>query len=125
MPKSSDFAKLQLWRTRFREFAAGDSTVEAFCRRVGLSPPTFYYWKRRVAPLEKTSAPRPRSRKTAADRSSPTTRSSFLPVIVGASGDATRSVAVTLRSGVQVRVPADAEHLVRELLDRVLERESR
>ncbi len=41
-------ARLELWRKRFREFASGSCTVDQFCKQVGVSTATFYYWRSKL-----------------------------------------------------------------------------
>ena len=44
---SRDTAR-QTWRDRFERFGDSPHTVAAFCRREGVSVPSFYYWKRQL-----------------------------------------------------------------------------
>ncbi len=49
MGRIADSGKRELWRRRFREFDTGNWTVVAFCERLGVSVPTFYQWRRKLA----------------------------------------------------------------------------
>jgi hypothetical protein len=48
-PTQSRNGTRQAWIARLERFANGALTVAAFCRREGLSVPSFYYWKRQLA----------------------------------------------------------------------------
>jgi transposase-like protein len=39
----------QAWSERLERFATAQLSVVAFCRAEGVSPHTFYYWKRQLA----------------------------------------------------------------------------
>lgn len=55
MARSSDVAKVALWRERLcRWEAAGVKTAE-FCQAEGVSPPSFYAWRRKLG--ERASPP--------------------------------------------------------------------
>ena len=41
--------KEKLWRERLRRFDASRWTVAEFCRREGVSAPSFYQWRKRMA----------------------------------------------------------------------------
>ncbi len=41
-------ARLELWRKRFQDFAAATCTVEQFCKQVGVTAATFYYWRKKL-----------------------------------------------------------------------------
>lgn len=53
MPRGSDRTKLDVWRKRLRQFELGNATIEQFCRREGITPRGFYYWRSKVTRLEK------------------------------------------------------------------------
>jgi hypothetical protein len=42
-------ATRRLWTDRLKRFRAADQTVAAFCAAEGVSVPTFYQWRRRLA----------------------------------------------------------------------------
>ena len=44
-----DGEKVKLWRRRLRRQARWAGTVEEFCRDEGISIPTFYYWRKKLA----------------------------------------------------------------------------
>lgn len=48
MPRDLDRAKLHSWRRRLQEFERGSATIGDFCRRAGVTPRCFYYWRHKV-----------------------------------------------------------------------------
>lgn len=47
------------WQALFDQFAAGNENVRAFCRRHGVSPSRFYYWRRKLTEPPTAAAPSP------------------------------------------------------------------
>jgi hypothetical protein len=47
-------SKEQLWRETLRRFADSGQSVRAFCIAQGVSEPSFYFWKRRLARRQPT-----------------------------------------------------------------------
>ena len=86
MSRVASAQKRSQWRQRFRRFAQSKLPVAEFCRREQVSVPSFYQWRRKLAPSSSPS----RSR-----RSGP--RASFVPVQVATA------------SGLQVRFPNGAQ----------------
>lgn len=95
MARSISGRKVQEWRRRLRRFHKSRQSIAAFCRQEGVSPPSFYLWRRRLvkAPSERPITAPP---------------SGFRPVrLVPAAG-----VSVQLPGGTQLLVPiSDAEGL--------------
>jgi|GEM_PF-6820322 len=54
MPRTPDPARRQLWQERFARFDTSGLTVAQFCRQEGVSPPSFYQWKKKLAASEST-----------------------------------------------------------------------
>jgi hypothetical protein len=50
MRRVVDETRRTLWRKRLARFALSGRTVAAFCSLEGVSVPTFYEWKRKLAP---------------------------------------------------------------------------
>ena len=48
MPQSAQLVRLQVWQARLARFQAKTITVAEFCRREGVSVPSFYQWKKRL-----------------------------------------------------------------------------
>jgi len=73
MARPKDLSLEHSWRLRLRRQAASGLSIAAFCAREGVSPPSFYAWRRRLAaplpvvrpapplfvPLHLDPAPRP------------------------------------------------------------------
>jgi hypothetical protein len=49
MPRTSNPQILTRWQERLTRYAATDQTVAQFCRCEGVSAPSFYRWKKRLA----------------------------------------------------------------------------
>ena len=49
MPRGSNPIKVQLWTERLERFAQSGQTVVQFCRAEGVSQPSFYQWKKKLA----------------------------------------------------------------------------
>jgi len=95
MARSVSGRKTLEWRRRLRRFRKSRQSVIAFCREEGVSPPSFYLWRRR---LTEARPERPAGKPA----------SGFRPVrIVPAAG-----VSVQLPGGTRLVVPlSDAEGL--------------
>jgi transposase len=48
-PRRSREASRQLWAERLARFASAEQSVAAFCAAEGVSPNSFFYWKRQLA----------------------------------------------------------------------------
>jgi hypothetical protein len=77
-------SRLDWWRGQFQRQRKANLSVTEFCRRLGVSVTTFYYWKRRVeeAPLtasQRTSAEHRLQHPTA---SASTAVAKFVPVSI-------------------------------------------
>ena len=83
------------WRGRMARFRGGTLTVVEFCRREGVSVPSFYQWRKR---LEPATEPRLLGENSPAGQAS----SLFVPVKVSS----TPMAEIEFPSGVRVRVPA-------------------
>ena len=57
MSRGSDGEKLKLWRDRFRRYAKSALSVEEFCRGEGVSAPTFYQWRKKLAAARAGGSP--------------------------------------------------------------------
>lgn len=95
MARSISGRKHEEWRRRLRRFQESRQSIAAFCRQEGVSPPSFYLWRKRLA----EARPQPPTAEAPAG---------FRAVrIVPAAG-----VSVQLPGGTQLVVPlSDAEGL--------------
>jgi hypothetical protein len=48
MPRSSSAAKVQEWVERLERLQSSGLTAAKFCQAEGISPPSFYQWKRKL-----------------------------------------------------------------------------
>ena len=71
MPRSSDSAGRSLWQARMDRFRQSGLTAVEFCRREGVSTPSFYRWRMVLADK------RPRATKDA-----PVPKPQFVPVVM-------------------------------------------
>ena len=96
MGRSVDEGKRSLWRQRLSRYARSNQTVAAFCASEGVSVPTFYQWKRKLAAVDA-------ERDDRAQRASPAWDApTFVPVRIEGSA----VVEIELPNGARVRVPS-------------------
>jgi transposase-like protein len=48
MPRTANADVHDLWHQRLQRFARSGLSITAFCRREGVSQPSFYAWRRRL-----------------------------------------------------------------------------
>jgi hypothetical protein len=117
-----DQSQLDLWLRRLQEFEQRDCTVDVYCKELGVSTPTFYYWRSKVAEAPRRGRPpaRGKNKSRAAKRpgSKKVRQSGFLPVVLNSHSNA-NNVSIELTSGVRVEVPIDAHLALANVLDRV------
>jgi hypothetical protein len=97
-PTRSRAASRELWLDRLARFPLSGLTAAQFCSQEGVSLPSFYSWKRRLA------APAPEQAQSAEQQALPSHR--LLPVLVQSSSV---SVELLLRSGALLRLPAGCD----------------
>ena len=56
MSRSPNPQLLFVWQERFTRFASTDLTVAEFCRREGVSTPSFYRWRKLASPPKNSAA---------------------------------------------------------------------
>jgi transposase-like protein len=102
-----------LWGERLRRYGRSDLTVAEFCRREGVSAPSFYQWRRRLCGTADSRAKRGASggRETAA----------FQPVLLAGAG----VVTIAWPSGVRMELPAHQASLVQAVVAELAQSESR
>ena len=98
MARMPDPAKREEWRRRLLEFDRGNWTVAAFCRRVGVSPATFYQWKRKLG-REAADHGKPTARLGSGPPAAPPVR--FIPIELTGQP----SIEVHLANGTRLLVP--------------------
>lgn len=108
MARFSGLGKAAVWRRRVRRFERAGMTVEDFCREEGVSPSSFYRWRKKSACCAET---------TAAGERVP----AFQAVRV-TTGDA--AMAVLLPGGARVEVPTASLDAVRAVMGELLRRDA-
>jgi len=97
MAGSLNFRRVREWQRRMTRFEEAQKSVAEFCRKEGVSAPSFYQWRKRLAG-------RARPAEEAAG---------FRPVrLVGSAG-----VAVQLPGGTQLQVPTSDRRALRLVID--------
>ena len=97
MGRQKDEKLERVWRGRLAKFRRSEMTVTEFCRREGVSTPSFYHWRKRLGSTEERS-----TRSAGEDHPGPTEPGSFVPLIVSAP----MVVEIEFPNGMRVRVPA-------------------
>jgi hypothetical protein len=54
MARSLSISRTEVWRQRLARFQASRQTVVDFCRQEGVSQPSFYLWRKRLAATSST-----------------------------------------------------------------------
>lgn len=102
-------SKVQEWADRFERFNASDQTVVEFCEAEGVSSPSFYHWRKKLAGRSK-------GRKTRGPKSAGQTNGFRELRVVPPGGHA---VMIRLPSGITLEVGRDLaviENVVTQLL---------
>lgn len=99
-------ATRQAWVQRLQRFATSGLGPAQFCAQEGVSLPSFYSWKRRLA--------------AAADTASPSTLSSPPPLLPIPLPPRLPALELTLPTGVIVRLPPEADEATLRALFRLL-----
>lgn len=97
--------KERFWRDVVRGHRISGLTIRAFCKREGLSEPSFHWWRRELA--RRSAAPTARGRGSAMRTTSRRDSPRFLPIAV-APLSAGPAYEVVLPSGMRVLVHASA-----------------
>jgi len=101
MARAADLGKVAVWQGRLRRFAASGSSIAEFCRQEGVSAPSFYLWRKRLA---KGNGPRCNPNILAA-------RQPFVPVHLTVR--TVPPIIIRLPNGVRVRLPGDNLEVLR------------
>ena len=99
MAGSLDSRKVCEWQRRMARFREAQQSVVEFCRKEGVSAPSFYQWRKRLAQ-------RPHAAEEAAG---------FRPVRLVSSA----TVVVQLPGGTQLHVPTSERRALRLVIDRL------
>jgi transposase-like protein len=107
--------KAAVWGERLRRYERAGLTVAEFCQREGVSVPSFYQWRRRLAEASPVAGSTRSPRRPGSDAPA-----AFQQVLLAGAG----VVAIELPSGVRVELPADRLPLVRAVVADLLEAET-
>ena len=105
MASSLDSRRVREWQRRMARFREAQQSVTEFCRQEGVSAPSFYQWRKRLAE-------RPRPTEEAAG---------FRPVRLVSSA----AVAVQLPGGTQLHIPTSERRALRLVIDRLARADAR
>jgi hypothetical protein len=106
--RGSDPLKVQQWTSRLARFKTSRLSVARFCQDEGVSIPSFYQWKKKLAERHdagRRPVAKSQGRAVAADRETPSQRSgdgSFQTVQLIPSGEVAAGVTLRLPGGVQL-----------------------
>ena len=99
MSRSVSDQKRSEWRSRFRRFGRSKLTVIEFCQREGVSTPSFYHWRQKLADLQPSDPARTR----------------FVPVQV----TAPTALQVDFPNRVRLTIPGSDQELIRLSIDAI------
>jgi len=99
MNRKLNSQRADLWRERLARQAAGPRSVVEFCRREGVSQPSFYQWRKRLG----STRPQGHSGANRRDAADVEFVSVELPESLSRTG-----IQIDLPSGAVVRLPGDA-----------------
>ena len=121
MPATRSQSQLEVWRKRLDEFERRDCSVVDYCKELGVSAPTFYYWRKKLGKASDRRGARSREKRLTLKRTAGISprRSSFLPVVLSTQLNRD-AVSIELPSGVRVCIPTDAQQALSSVLDRVI-----
>lgn len=112
MARGSDPVKVRQWKERLKRFGKSNQSVVKFCEAEGVSQPSFYQWKKKLAGgVNAKPARQPKRRK-------PTSAPAFHRVRIS-SGERTSDVTIRLPNGSVIEIRDDSprvESLVNQLL---------
>jgi len=95
MSKLTPDQRRSIWRERLDRFQSMQLTVAEFCKREGVSTPSFYAWKKRLA-MDRSNVP--------TSKHAATTSAKFVPLVVAG---AQLPIRMTLPGGAAVELPID------------------
>ena len=103
--------KAAVWRERLRRFSRSGLTVAQFCEEEGVSQPSFYQWRKRLAG-------------PSAEVSHRQARPAFQPLAVTPTRPTPPGVSIELRCGARIELPSDNVELVQAVVRELTRAES-
>ena len=113
MSRGPDLVKREWWRRRLASYERGTLTVEEFCRREGVSVPSFYQWRRKLADWKRESSAALGQRKKTTRRSP---RPGFVPVEIRGLSPASACIEVLLPGGPRLWLPCHEQQAIRTVI---------
>ena len=120
MARSSNPANVRLWQARFKQYRDSHLTIAQFCKFIGCSVATFYYWKQRIQSEQQIAvAPTQSSSLTSPSKSSSSAiaQPNFLPVVVA--NRPVERVSIRLSNGTLIHIPCAAMEAIHAVLEHV------
>lgn len=116
--------RVELWRQRFREFSSRSCTVEQFCKQLGVTVATFYYWRKKLAEIDTASQEVDNHHKTKPHGTRGTLEAhalagNFVPVRITRANTNDGLVIVRLPSGAEVHIPTNASDVIATVVTQV------
>jgi hypothetical protein len=105
MIRGSNAAKVQEWTERLGRFGKSNETVAAFCAGEGVSTPSFYLWKRRLALSSGSPKPASKRRTQRGHKSKNGNSNAFTRLTVV--DEASSPTVITLPGGIKIQLGAD------------------
>ena len=102
MSRGTNPVKLQEWTERLARFKKSNQTVSSFCAAEGVSTPSFYKWKQRLADTGRAKSRKRRQRALAPNRSV-----GFQSVLVTPLREGAASVKIQLPGGTLIELSND------------------
>ena len=109
MGRKQNHAVESVWRGRLAKFRKSGLTVLEFCRREGVSTPTFYQWKKR---LKESTGPAERVQRSGRGSRSAGKSDPFVAVNVAS----VMLAEIEFPNGVRIRVPATNAEALRTVI---------
>lgn len=103
--RTSNPARVQLWKERLEALQASEKTVAQFCQDIPCSVTSLYAWRRRFQALQDTL------------QETGGKQPGFLPVVLRSASHA--SVSFQLPTGITIQVPCEATNAIRVVLEQI------
>ena len=104
MLRGSNAVKWRQWTERLERFAKSGQTVSEFCRAEGVSSPSFYKWRQRLASVRGQQKKQPQNRRG---------KSSAFKRLHVSPADVSSGVSVRLPDGIVVELGSDLQTIER------------
>jgi hypothetical protein len=116
MAHGTRLRKEKEWRQRLDRFRRAGLSVVQFCLDEGVSPPTFYSWRKRLAGHPAVAAAADEALEVGCQRQGP-----FVPVRLTGAALAGNPVAVWLRGGTRLEIPLADPAAARMVIEAIVQ----